>query len=151
MPQPNSDCSEFDGGEIVVVCFVISGCHCPEVFEFVEETFHQVAGFVKNLAEDWFEAALGHGRDVGPGAFVGNGCPDGIRIVCAIRQHHGLGLQMFEQSMGIMAVIGLTFGQDQINRQAQRIYDGMDLGRQPAARAAHATGSGLFFLPLAAC
>ena len=62
MPQPNSDCGGFDGGEIVVVSFVISGCHCPEVFEFVEETFHQVAGFVKNLAEGRFETALGHGR-----------------------------------------------------------------------------------------
>src|SRR3546814_3122874 len=54
---------------------------------------------------------------------------------------------------GICAVpvIGLAFAQDEADRQAIGIDHGVDLGGQPAARAAHATGSAVFFWALAPC
>jgi hypothetical protein len=64
-----------DGGEIVIVSLVISGCDSPEVFEFVEEAFDQVAVFVKEVAEHRFDHALRHGTDIVPGTartFVGS-------------------------------------------------------------------------------
>jgi hypothetical protein len=44
-----------------------------------------------------------------------------------------------------MPVICLAFGKNQFDRQAHRINKSVDFGGQPAARAAHATGSDLFF------
>jgi hypothetical protein len=40
-----------DGGEEVVVAFVIPSCDCAEVFEFVEEAFDEVAVSIEERAE----------------------------------------------------------------------------------------------------
>jgi len=98
------------GGQIVDATLVVSRCYRPEVFEFVEESFHQITGLVKIFAEDRLDAALWHGWNIGPRTALGNGGADGIAIVCAVRQHHCAGLQMPKQSMGIMAVICLALG-----------------------------------------
>ena len=53
--------------------------------------------------------------------------------------------------MGAVPIIGLTLAQAEADGQAIGIDDGMDLGRQAAARATHTTGSARFFWAFAAC
>jgi hypothetical protein len=52
-------------------------------------------------------------------------------------QHDSVLAQMAEQVGGDRTVASLTWRQDQFERQSARIGQGVDLGRQPAARAAH--------------
>ena len=54
-------------------------------------------------------------------------------------------------SAAAAAVMGLALGQLERDRQAAGVDQGVDLGRQAAARATHATGSVVFFWALAAC
>ena len=58
--------------------------------------------------------------------------------------------QSLQHVLGAASVVGLAFGELQHDRQAAAIDKGVDLRRQPAARATHATGSPPFF-PFAAC
>ena len=66
MPDPYSDGSEFDEGEIVVGMLFVSCCDGAEVFEFVEEALDQVALSVEIGAEGGHVLAVRHGLDVGP-------------------------------------------------------------------------------------
>jgi hypothetical protein len=73
-----------------------------------------------------------------------------VGIVSLIRQHDGVLAQMPEQAGGNRAVARLSRRQDQFERQAARIGERMDLGRQTAARAAR-TAIRVAFFELAAC
>ena len=54
-------------------------------------------------------------------------------------------------SLAALAVVGFPFGQLQRDRESVRIDDRVDLGRKPAAGAAHAMITGAFFSPLSTC
>ena len=42
MSQPESDCSEGNGGEVVSGELVVSGCDGSEVFDFIEEARYSI-------------------------------------------------------------------------------------------------------------
>jgi hypothetical protein len=65
-------------------------------------------------------------------------------------EHDGVGAQMAQEVRGDRAVAGLARRQHQFQRQAVRIGERVDLGGQPAARAAH-TAIRVAFFELAAC
>ena len=74
-----------------------------------------------------------------------------IGVVGRIGQQRVTAADRAEHIPGTASVMGLSFGEFKKDRQATGIDEGMDFGRQAAPRATHATGSRLFFLPLAAC
>ena len=49
-----------DGGEEIVVAFVVSGCDGAEVFELIEEAFDEIAIAVKERAERRDALAVRH-------------------------------------------------------------------------------------------
>ena len=59
--------------------------------------------------------------------------------------------QVAQHVLSAASVVGLAFREFQRDRQAFSVDQGVDLGGQPAPRATHATGSGVFFWALAAC
>jgi hypothetical protein len=73
-----------DGCEEIVVAFVVSGCDGSEVFEFVEEALDGVALAVNPSAEREGFDTVGHGADVGPGAALGDGLAQRVRIAGAV-------------------------------------------------------------------
>ena len=93
---------------------------------------------------------MDHRRDIGrrTGGFDLPAQPVGI--VGLVGEHNGALAQMPEQPGGDRAIAGLPRGQDQFDRQAMGIGQSVDLGRQPAARAAH-TAIRVTFFELAAC
>jgi len=60
-----------DGGEIVVVAFVVSGCDGVEVFELVEEPLDGVALSVDPRAERRVSDTVRHWPDISPSAACG--------------------------------------------------------------------------------
>ena len=89
--------------------------------------------------------------NVGVGATLGNRVPQGIAVVAAIGQQDAIGAQRAEHLRTSRAVVGLSFGQLERDREAMAVDDRVDLGRKPASGTAHATASTAFFSPLAAC
>src|SRR3546814_15185356 len=88
MCKSNSYCSGVDGDEEVVVAVVISRCHSAEMLEFVEEALDQVAVSIEERAERRSPDALGHGRDIGESALVGDGGAQLVGVIGAVGQQN---------------------------------------------------------------
>lgn len=73
-----------DGGEEVVVAFVVSGGDGTEVFELVKEPFDEVAISVEKWAERGHALAIGHRLDAGPCATCGQRRADRVAVVSAV-------------------------------------------------------------------
>lgn len=103
--------------------------NCFEVLDCVQEAFD--------------EAAVAHGADVGPGALFRQTVSPFVAVVGPVAEE---GLTRTERAEHIVrgaAVMSLTLGQLEGDGAALGIDRGMDLGGQAAARATHATGSGM--------
>jgi hypothetical protein len=150
MAEPEANGSQLEHGEEVRGVLFIARGESPEVFDAVEEPFDAVACAVKHRAEAGFPAPVDHRRDVGsgPGGFDLAAQPVGI--VGLVGEHDSVLAQMAEQLRGNRAVADLARRQHQFERQAASIGQGVDLGGQPAARAAH-TAIRVTFFELAAC
>ena len=121
------------------------------MLEFVEEPLDQIALSIETLVEAWWLEPVWHGLDVGSGAALCEGLAQGIGVVGPVGHEHIAAADRAQHVLGAAAVMGLAFGELQQDRQAAGVDQGVDLGGQPAARTTHATGSRLFFWPLAAC
>ena len=75
----------------------------------------------------------------------------GVAVIGAVAQENVACLNRIEHVDRRATVMGLSGCELQADRPALRIDEGVDFRGQPAARATHAIGSGVFFLPLAAC
>jgi hypothetical protein len=117
-------------GEFVVACGDSS-----KVLEFIEEALDEVAfavereianpvGFaVRFWRDDRSDFALGQGGDkrIGVEGLVGD---------------QGVGIGGFNQIRGARQIMGLTWGEDQVDRIAKSIDKSVDFGCQSAARPA---------------
>jgi len=121
------------------------------MLEFVEEAFDEIALSVETFVEGRQVDAVGHEPDVGAGTAHSEALAQGIGVVTAIAQEHIATAERAQHVVSTASVMGLAFGEFEKDRQATGIDEGVDFGRQPTARATHATGSRRFFWPLAAC
>jgi len=96
------------------------------------------------------DQTMDHRRDVGRGTGGFDLAAQPIGVIGLIGEHDGVLAQMAEQLRGDRAIASLAGRQDQFERQSARIGQGVDLGRQPAAGAAH-TAIRVAFFELAAC
>ncbi len=149
--QPDTERCQFNRGEEVVVPLVIPGGDGAEVLEFVEEPFDSIALAVEPSRKGRPVFPVWHQADIAPGAAFGEAIAQGVAIIGAIRQEDVPGLNGSEHIGGFASIVSLPLAQFQGNWQAIGIDKRVDLRRQAAARAAHATGSLCFFWPLAAC
>jgi hypothetical protein len=62
-----------------------------------------------------------------------NQLADAIGIVGFVRQHDGARAEAVEQRVGDLPVVRLTGGQAEPDREAVRVDNDVDLGREPAA------------------
>lgn len=131
------------------------------VFELVEEAFNQVSEAIKERTEGWNVDTSGRGFDVGPGAAFGEGAAQEVTIVGAIGDQDLSLADCFEEFGSAPSVMSLPLREFERDGIAIGIDERVDLGRQPAPRAPHASGcrevpsGGAFLwtplLPLAAC
>ena len=129
---------------------LVAGGESSEVFDTIEEPFDTIARSIEHRAEAGFPAAMHHRWDIGCGAGGFDLAAQPVSVVGLVGQHDGACVQVPEQALGDRAVTRLARRQDQFERQSARIGQGVDLGRQPAAGAAH-TAIRVAFFELAAC
>ncbi len=98
-----------------------------------EEALDQVTLAVEALAEAGLPAAVALGRNVGGGALILDQVSDAVSIIGLVGQHDGAWAEMIEQAIGDLTVVRLPRGQAEPDREALRVDDDVDLGREPAA------------------
>lgn len=121
------------------------------MLDTVEEPLDLVAQFVNAWAEGGWINTVVERADVGKRTAVCHPGAQGIAVIAAIGQQNAVWPKRLEHFDSGRTVVRLPFGQLERDRQAVAIDDRVDLGRKPAAGAAHATTSAAFFSPLAAC
>ena len=121
------------------------------MLEFAEKALDEIAISIEERAERGNAFAVGHRLDAGPCAACSQVRAHRIAVVGAVAEEDIAFAKTVEHVGGAAPVMRLAFGQLEPDRQAKRIDQGVDFGRQAAARATHATGSVIFFLALAAC
>lgn len=123
-----------------------SGGDASELLDAVEETLDQIAILVEVPIELAGVEAIGARRDDGLSALRHDLRDEGIRIVGLVGDDVGGGLIL--DTCGRLRDVGKLPGrQNDAQRVAQRIDRDMQLGRQPAARAADFLAAGFFWAP----
>jgi len=103
------------------------------VLQLGKEPLDEIALAVEPLAEGRLPLAVALRRDVGRGAFVLDQFADAAGVVGLVCQHDGARAEMVEQRVGDLPVMRLPGGQAEPDREALRVDDDVDLGREPAA------------------
>lgn len=107
------------------------------------------SGSAQTNAIDFAKTTTGFG--IGPCAASAHLPSQGVAVIGPVGEKDVSRFDRVQHVDGRTPVMSLAFGQLQADRAAFSIDEGMDLGGQAAARATHATGSLVFFWPLAAC
>jgi hypothetical protein len=119
------------------------------VLELAEEAFDQVSLTIDAAIDGSMDDALAGRRDVGLGAGRPDQFEQGIGIVASV----GDDVAAFEAGQQLRRgaqVVGLSGGQQEPDRQAIFVDDGVDLGAQSSTRTADGVIFAPFFPP-AAC
>ena len=122
-----------DSGEEISRGFFVASCDASELFEEVEETLDEIAFGVEREVASARRLAVGLAGDYRLDAAHGQGFDEAVGVVTLVGDD-GLRLDFGEQRFGLGDVVSLTAGQADRQRIAERVDDGVDLGRQPAAR-----------------
>ena len=117
------DVAEEIGGE-----FVVSGGEAAAVFEAAEHALDGVAPFVEGFAEAAFPAAVAFGRDVGDRTLFLDQVADAVAVIGAVGMDDAAPRQGVQQVLGSTAVGGLSGRQQEGERSALSVGDGVDLG-----------------------
>ena len=150
MPDPEAYGSQRQGGE-EVSCELVEACgDAAEVFELVEEPFDEIALAVNLGIDRATDPDVALARDVGGSATGLDELDDGAREVAPVGDDIAVQVEALEQRRGGRLVGGLARGEDQADRQAAAVDDGVDFGAQSAARSSDGVIRAPFFPP-AAC
>ena len=150
MSDADADSSKGDSCQEVSGEFVVA-CRDPsQMFEFVEEALDQVALAVELEIDAADHPDIALAGDVGGGAERGEQLDDAARAVAAVGDRIAGRPQAVDQARQGGLVGGLTGRQQEADRQAGGIDDGVDLGRQSPTRTADGVIRAPFFPP-AAC
>ena len=121
------------------------------MLDAIVEALDLVAQFVDERAEGGRVDAMIERANVGIGPALCDLGAQSIAVVAAISQQNAIRSKRAEHLGADRSVVRLPLGQLERDREAVAVDDRVDLGRKPAAGAAHAITSATFFSPLAAC
>ncbi len=121
-----------------------------EKLDPVEEAFDEVALLVERLGKAMLFLAVGLVGYVRRRALCLDPLAQPIGVIGFVAEEDIAFAQAGQQGVGAQKVMGLARRQDEVDRQAARIGERVDLGRQSSSGAAHTMNCVAFFT-LAAC
>lgn len=130
--------------------FFEPGCDATTVFDPVKEPFDAIALLVERFGEAMSLRSIGFVGNVGGGPLGLDMVAYPIGIIGFVGQQDIAVSKSVEKRCGAMHVVGLAWGERQLDGQAARIRQRMDFGGQSSSRAAHTMNCVAFFT-LAAC
>lgn len=122
-----------DGGEEVDGEPVVAGGDASEVLEATEHALDGVAIPVEVGREAVLPDPVRLGRDVRHRALRFDGATDAVAIVALVGVQDAALRKAFQQRRSRCAISHLATGQQEGDRPAESIGQGVDLGRPPAA------------------
>ena len=132
-----ADCAEEVSGELIVACR-----YCPELLEFSEEAFDQVALFVESEVAFPFFFAIALWRNDNCDSRVPQPSDQGVCIVSLVAEQRAAS-DAFEQLRRSANIVDVPRRQNKFDRIAQGVGESMDFGCQ----AAPGTSDGLVLAP----
>ena len=149
--EPNDAGDEVDGGEKIALGLVVSCGDGSELLEPCEEVLDQVARLEELAVIVSADLAIGLGRDHSGLAGRGEWRNHPFVGVEGFVGDQGVGLHGGQKMIGTDQIMRLTAGQEEADRIAKGVDQGMDLGAQSAARAADRLVLAGFFCAPALC
>ena len=122
-----------DGGAEAGVGFVVARGDAPELFDFLEDVFDQMALFVHLLVVVDCSASAAVGRDHRQGVALVQFRPEPIAVEGLIADQR-LERDAVQQRLDADAIVALARQQDEAREGAERVDQRDDLGGQTAAR-----------------
>ncbi len=119
---------------------VVAGGDAAEVLEAAEHAFDGVAMAVERGRKAALPAAVGLGRDIGGSALGFDLAAHGVAVIALVSVENFSAGEAVEQGIGGDAVGYLTAGQQERDRAAPAVGQGVDFGGASAARAADRLG-----------
>ena len=150
MSDADADRGQGYGGEEISGELVVARGDASQMFEFVEESLDEVALAVAFGVDGSDDPNVALAGDVGGCSPHGEELDDKAGAIAAIGDRLAGRAQAVDQAWQGGFVGRLTRRQQQPNRQARRIDDGMDFGAQSSTRTANGVIRAPFFPP-AAC
>ena len=120
--------------------FFEAGCDGSEVLDFAEEAFNAMTVAIEERTEGGWVLASWHRLYVGDGTAIGEPGAKLIAVIGGIGEQDIMFADRLEHVGGALAIMGLARRYLQRHRQTLGIDKSVDLGRQPASRAPHASG-----------
>ena len=111
---------------------IVAGGDTSEVVELVEEPLDEVAFAVECEVAMLWRDAVGFGRDDRSDFPFPQGLDEGVSVIGLVSKK-GLGIDTFQQRLGLAEVGGLARGQGEADRVAQRVDERVYLGGQSAS------------------
>lgn len=149
--EPDGRSGKVDGGEEVSRGLVVACCDGAELLDPGEEVLDQVSCFVEFLVVLAGSFAIGLWRDDWdfPGGEERRDHPL-VGVECLVGEQH-VGLHRRQEVVGADQIVGLAAGEEEADRVAEGVNQGMDFGAQSTARASDRLIFAGFFLAPALC
>src|SRR5690348_3034096 len=145
MPDSDADGCESDCGEEVPCELVVAGCDAPEMFDLIEEALDEVALAIEIGVDATNDPHVTLAWDVSGGAESIEEFDDCSGAIAAIGNRMASRPQALDQAGQRRFVGSLAGRQEEADRQAHMVDDGMDLGRQSSTRTANGVIRAPFF------
>lgn len=149
--KPNDGGSQIDGGAEIAGGFIIAGSDSSELFDFTEEIFDQMTGFVAFFIMDAlaFAVSLG-GNDRRFSSVVQRRDHARVSIVALVGQPC-IGLKTWQQAVRAFQIAGWPRREMKPDGVAQGIHESVNFGAQPPFTPADGLGQHRLFLAPALC
>ena len=145
MPEPKPNGSELCQGKVVQGDAVEACADVPELLEFSDASFDEVALPVCPLRVRGGVSAIDLGRDAGLAFLVVNHLADPVGVIGTIGEHDGSSGQIVKEKLRHRRVVGLSGGELELHRQAIADDADVQLGRQSSTTSTDTSVSSLFF------
>ena len=145
MPEPKSYGGELCHGKVVQGDAVEACADVPELLEFSDASFDEVALLVCALRVRGGLSAVDLGRDAGLAFLVLDDLADPVGVIGTIGEHDGPSGQIVEEKLRHRRVVGLSGGELELHRQAIADDADVQLGRQSSTTSTDTSVSSLFF------
>jgi hypothetical protein len=125
-----------EAGEEIAGSFFVAGSDASEMLDDIEEAFDEVSLAVERKVTWSLDLAVGLGWDDHRDTARFEIFDEAVGVIALIAEK-GSRLDLVGQQFGLLDVVNLSPREAEYQRIAERIDDGMDLGRQSTARTAY--------------
>ncbi len=145
--EPSERADEVETCEEVARGLLVTCRDCAELLDDIEEALDQVSLAAEREIAGSLGLAVRFRRDDRLDASQFEALDEAVCVIALVVGEHRLYFDLFGKRLGLRDVVSLAAGEADDERIAERVDDGVDLRRQPAARSAYGLVAPFFIAP----